>query len=205
MHEKSLRRRLRFSVRTLLIAVTLASVLLGLRVKHVRELDAAVAKLERAGFAVYTEIPSKEPFFGKPYFRPKSFLRRLITREGGLQWLILLNVHTNNFSIDDGVMRNLMPAIKKLPHVPVLKLSSTSVGGETLREISSIPYLESLCLRNTEVTDDDIQQLASASQLKELDLRNTRVTMPGVNRLKRKLPNCSFEIEETAIRFPLEP
>ena len=63
---------------------------------------------------------------------------------------------------------------------------------DTLMVCKSLPEA-ALSLRGTEISDIGLRRLEDLAKLKSLDIRDTRVTEGGLQRIKKKLPNCKVE------------
>ena len=88
--------------------------------------------------------------------------------------------------------------IAALAGLEKLDLSTNRVGARSgqyiddgcMRDISALKKLTALSLRGTEISDTGLRRLESLAELKTLDIRDTR---DGLQRLKKRLPNCKVE------------
>ena len=174
-HPKLKRRWYQFSLRTLLVVVTVATVAFGVLVEYrrYRARVNAVAAIEKLGGKVTSTYEERERRFDDP---------------GGHD--APLSAVTFYLNITDADLKHL----KGLPELKVLDLTNealiTDVGLEHLKGLTN---LEHLSLRNTKVTDAGLEHLEGMTKLESLDLRFTKVTDKGVKKLQKALPNCTIQ------------
>ena len=213
---KPRRRWYQFSLRTLLIAVTLAGcgfAWVGVKIREARQQQAVVALIERKGGFVRYDYQ-----FGGSY--------RLLVRAAvppGPAWLRAM--------VGDDCFRHVFEAafgggshptfsdadfkeLEVLSQLNSLCLANTGVTNAGLAHLRNMTQLKSLWLNGTAVSDGGLETLKGLRQLKELrldetsvtnaglkfvgpltqleflNLQNTKVTDEGVARLQTALPKC---------------
>jgi internalin A len=203
----------RFSLRALLVVVTVFCVWLGLETNRAFKQAAAVKRIkELGGYLQFDyerddhdkEIPNAEPWAPK-------WLRTVASED------FFRRVHTLDFSI---IGRSPEPTIKleqtneamkivaSLPDLVILeiggndqlvdahlanlgdcrKLSTlylywTNVTGPGLRHLANLRSLESLSLSNAPLTDEGLRHLINLPRLRWLQLSGTRITDAGLAHL----------------------
>ena len=166
-------RWLRFSLRTMLIMVTLLSIGPGWFVHRGERQRRAVAAVEEMGGKVAYDATA---------------LYWVVEEVGGLRgWLprnYFFNVTMVNLSETRATDASLAH-IKKLPHVRYLDLSGTDVTDRGLLQLQGLTKLESVKLEYMQVTDAGLPQLQGLRHLILLDFRGTQVTDAGLVHLGR--------------------
>ena len=192
---KRSRRIFRFSLRTLLALMLIASLSLawlgvrGRRMAVIAELKAQGVELrlkpppswveERLGSYFGQGLTRVEwadaPFFGA---RSKSDMRAGRTPLTQLAQLTDMRRLRLDYcyDVDD---RSSQP-LRRLRRLEELSLTSTNAGDGTLETIGRLRRLTLLQLNNTQITDEGCKFLRRLTSLKRLDLRNTAVTGEGL-------------------------
>lgn len=159
--EKPRRRRFRFSVRTLLLLMTLVSIpfcWLGYKVRQAQQQRETVEKIGKlGGVVVYDYEPSLSYGFQHPVNPP------------GPQWLRSL------FGVDflADVDRVWLPF-------------NYPVNG--IVHLRSLPSLRQLTIKAVPISDSDLVHFEGLSNLEDLNLYETHVSDEGCARLQRALP-----------------
>ena len=212
---KPKRRWNQFSLKTLLIVVTLFTVTvgwIGLRVQRARRnrdrvatITDAVAAIEKSGGRV--TIMNKER-------RPKTSLEEqfddpgdaydpvristawrvefgnTVDTDSGLEHLKaferLQSLDLSGTTVTDAGLEHL----KGLLHLRYLSLADTKVTDVGLEQLKGLESLEELNLEGTNVTDTGLEQLKGMKILDWLFLEGTQVTKDGVKKLQDALPQC---------------
>lgn len=210
----------RFSLRTLLIVVTVACLVLGWRVKMVRDVDRSVATLRRSGFRVthhwpvppmtYVQYVNNGHKFNIRSDEPSSFWHRVLYGEDELEWTIVAKGNAVTLSaeqrdktfppvIDDAAMRGLIDDLQSIGQISILNLQCTAIGAETLRHLSSVRRLRSLDICETGIDDRGLAHLESMTWLEYLHVGNLvpdagadKPTRAGVTRLRNALPTTEI-------------
>lgn len=206
--QKGKRRRLQFSLRTLLIlttAVAVGSGWLGRKIERKRKEREAIAGIAEAGGSVwydYQQGPAAEPagpawlrgVLGDNFFS-EVVKARLVGNSIGdaglanvkglpqLRALELSGAYVNEVGLAN---------LKDLTELELLDLSTTNVSNAELANIKDLTRLQSLDLSSTNVTDAGLLNLTGLTQLRVLKLSYTKVTDAGVDELHRALPDCQI-------------
>lgn len=165
---KPKRRRYQFSLRTLLLVITVATVAFGGWVHFMRQraqanrkrvavIEEAVAALQELGGEVTSDYEK---------LRPRTWLEKQFDDPG---------------DADDPV---------RILKVTQATHFNTSVSDADLNCLEGLTDLQVLALFGTRVTDAGIEQLKGLTELEILYLEGTRVTDEGVKKLRQTLPNC---------------
>ena len=149
------RRRLRFSLRFLLLAVVAVAVPLGWKVNRVRNQRLVVEEIERLGGNAYYD------------YDPRAFAQGGPTQLPGPDWL-----------------RNLL-GIDFLADVVQVSVDGAQVTNDTLRHLSSLPHLQVLGVKSDRITDDGVALIARSNELMSLSLRSASVTKTSIDHLKK--------------------
>jgi hypothetical protein len=206
------RRFLQFSLGTLLLAVTLPGVWLGLEVNKARRQREAIAAIERLGGAVlydyqfdakHTQIADAKSNvpqwfrggFGEEFYRKpvQIYMGGLKLKAGDLRPLESLTeldwLYLGSCTLPDAELVHLKP-LKKLRS---LDLGGTPISDAGLAQLASLKRLEWLDLGTTEVSDAGVETLKQLPRLNEVFVYQTKITDRGKSALKAKLPNCKID------------
>lgn len=211
------RRRLtRFSLRTLLIVLTLTSIWLGTRVTVARKQNRASAALERMRAEVtYEKNGQTRVVFGAT--EPSSptiieELRASVFPERVVRVRLYASWNSGAAKKGDEIMK----CLGALPHLRSLSFSGVSIANEDLRHLSNhkqlaTMYLESskldeqnvdflrdlplewLCVARTRFADKSLASLRDMHTLEYLDVTRTKVSDAGLAYLEG-LPNLKVII-----------
>ena len=88
--------------------------------------------------------------------------------------------------------------LQACPKLRSLHLDSTAITDMGLARLSPFTELESLSLSGTKITDAGLFHLAKMQKLKELWLRNTAITNDGFLELEKALPECHIQADVPA-------
>jgi hypothetical protein len=171
-------RGLRFSLRTLLVLLTVAGIWIAILANRARQQRAAVVRIEELGGGVNYDWEFDDE--GRP-LRDSTppgwpWLRRLIGPEY-FQEVVTVNLTGTSATDAD------MGLIGKLRHVGTLSLHGTEVSDAGLRELRYIAELRYFGLAATKVTDDGLQCLARCKRLQDLNLEKTPVGDEGMDHI----------------------
>jgi hypothetical protein len=206
------RRMLRYSLRSLLVAVTVLCVALGFWVNGAQRQRQAVADITAAGGvvrydfeyhgqatwrAVDGELPGPDwlcRLLGVDLFDNVTYAELTydatddtVAHVGGLERL--QELHLGNSQVGDAGVAHL----SGLTRLEVLWLYDTQVtdtGLALLRDLRSLQVLE---LDGAQVSDAGLEHLTGLNRLQVLSLEDTQVTDAGVQRLQQALPGCTIE------------
>lgn len=208
---KSRLSRFRFSLRTLLIVVTIASAAfgwLGVKVREAERQKEVVAVVQNLGGAVaynyqIDSVGNWDPnaiapvpawlrnFFGEDFFAEVKLVYlcgRPATDEslvqiGKLSRLELLNVSYTQVT-DDG-----MANLAGLTELRSLRLWNTKVTDTGFAQLRGLTRLRYLSLAETGVTDAALNQMSCYPELQKLSVWDTQVSDAALNELRRARPN----------------
>jgi len=168
------RRRLQFSLRALLLLVTLCAVLLGgLAYRRDRQ-RRAVEAIRRLGGIVTIRYQSKLDIVGTA------------------EWVTLSGRLLNDKRVSD---EDLVP-LRSLRGTTELDLAYNRITDEGLAHLEELTNLEQLDLENNlGITDEGLEHLDGLIRLKVVDFLGTNVTKAGVAKLQKALPNTQIVLD----------
>ena len=171
------RRWYQFSLRTLLIAMTVLCIgpggYVAFEQEKARENQRAVAAIEKLGGYVFYD--EKAP--------ARSGLTRLILGDdsfGNVNGVDFNPLKTENRQITGADLRHLK-SFPRLNHLVLKNCRQITDGG--LAELSGRASLQYLYLNDTPITDAGLAHLAGLASLEELSRTRTQVTGPGLVQL----------------------
>jgi hypothetical protein len=172
--ERPMRRWCQFSLKGLLVLVSVACVLLGTvgvkmnRKRHEREV---VAEIERLGGWVLFDWQRDDDETEPP---GPSWIRRLVG--------------------DDFFSRVYSVMLIGPQYVPDPNVQTEQPAtADCLRSVSgAFPTLEELDICTAQVDDANLDDIKRMNGLKRLDIRRTRITDDGIAELRKALPNCEI-------------
>ncbi len=191
---KPKRRWCRFSLKTLMIVVTVATVAFGIWVQYRRQ--RAMENRERVA-AVRDTVAAIEELGGtvdRAYeeLRPRTWLEEQFDDPGdandpvGLLTIWSVNLNVSNLTDDDMEHLKGMSELDTLYVGPYIgnTVDVTHVTDAGLVHLKGLTKLETLYLNGTSITDAGLVQLKGLTKLKDLNLRFTYVTESGLKHLK---------------------
>jgi Leucine-rich repeat (LRR) protein len=178
MDPKTKRRWCQFSLKSLLVAMTLLCIGPGGYVAYeqrkAREQKAAVLAIEAAGGEVQ---------YGDQGI-PRSAIMRQILGDESFDNVWLVSFNDTPATDADLVHFSQMKNLKEL------WLFNTQVTDSGLAHLADLRSLTFLSLGNTQVTDVGLVHIAGLTRLEYVWLGNTLVTDDGAAKLRKALPNC---------------
>ena len=93
------------------------------------------------------------------------------------------------------VTNEVVPLLKVCPKLKFLGLDDTPITDDGISHLVFFQDLESLSLSGTKITDAGLEHLAQLPRLKELWLRNTAITDAGYQKLQAALPKCEIQAD----------
>jgi hypothetical protein len=168
------RRWFRYSLRTLLAAVTLVALALGVWVHRAERQRRAVAAIRDMGghvFYDFERLPEFDPTTGELVFD----LPAPAWMMNGLGWDYFADVTVVILSYSN-MTDERMPLLKAFPEMKRFQIGTD----------------QRLAGRPVQVTDASIELLASFTSLKYVNLSGAQVSAKGVDRLQQALPNCEI-------------
>jgi hypothetical protein len=181
----------RFSLRTLLVLITLISLVLGCYIVRVRnEQQAALTINEASGAIVYDwqiRPPGSDPAVESTPPGP-AWIRKFL----GPHWLDrIVEVRLNENSNPDKKNRFALvsPHLEKLQLLRSLQLYGENCGNFDFQLLGRLRQLEELTLyKKTEITQDDAAALAAATHLRELHIKSAKISAKALSELAA-MPN----------------
>jgi hypothetical protein len=201
------RKRVRFSIRALLVVVLVIAAGLGWLVRGARIQREAVAAINRARGSVKYDWeqhagPGKprapkwlEDLLGVDYFEhvtevelsPSSkSTHDVLLQVENLHQLDRLNLDGTSVSDSD------LAILKRLGNLSYLSLYLTKVSDAGLAQLKGLTALASLDLHGTKITDLALAHIKGMTSLRMLRLHRTQVTDAGINELERALPSLTI-------------
>ena len=204
--EKHKRRRLQFSLQTLLVFVVVLRVPLGWfasKMRKARRQREAVAAIVKTGATVHYDFEHDETenlIEGTP--PGSSWLRDLIGKDLFGDVVTVYAAETE-FGDHEAVHLRVLPNVEwlvfdstqitdkglarlgRMNNLKVLMLGSTQVTDSSLACVKGMPALERLSLDSTQITDAGLAHLTALTRLEELSLVGTSITDNGLVHLKR--------------------
>jgi hypothetical protein len=189
------RRRLQFSLRTLLAIVSLSAVLcswLAVQLQQGRLASEAAKSLEQAGGSLDLASPEDLPWYER-LSGPRIYQVMLdevkVTDAVAIHLAGLWGleaVHLCHTGLTDANLANLEGASR----LRQLSLDGNPISDAGLEHLRGLRQLRWLTLADTNVTDAGLEHLKGLGKLQYLCLRGTKVTDAGIDRLRATLPQC---------------
>jgi hypothetical protein len=212
---KSKLRWYQFSLRTLLIVVTLFAVAcswFAVKMNQARKQKKAVDAIRKVGGAIFydywtegqarleTHPEPLEPHWlqqliGEDFFHNVTYvhLGGEKVSDQNLEHLKVLD-QVEDLILDDSHITDAgLDDIKGLKQLIRLSLVNTQVTDAGLLSLEGLEKLRFLSLSRTAITDAGLEHLKGLRRLKRLDVTNTKVTDARASTLASALPNCKIE------------
>jgi Leucine-rich repeat (LRR) protein len=205
---KPFRRWFQYSLRTLLIVVTLfafACSWFAVKLGQAKRQREAVEEFSKLGGTIAYDYQldastkqNKEPpspawlrkILGDDFFHTVVYAH--LENDASMLYLKdLSEIRRLNLSGSEITDKGL-EQLKDLPQLQNLCLVGTTVTDPGLEHLRGLTQLQVLALDGTKVTDNVLEHLKELTQLKELGLYDTKVTDEGVKKLQQALPNCKI-------------
>jgi hypothetical protein len=186
MSEKPKRRWFQFSLKAMLVVLTLVAVATSALVGWVDRQRRAVERVQQLGGRV-DYANSEKPWREGDTLRNDSWLVHQLRK-----WLprdyfdSVLRVELQQTDVSDADIRYL----KGLTRLEILDLSYTEITDAGLGHVMGFSRLKDLYLDHTQVTDDGIAQLKGLGKLEIVFVACPNVSLEGAAKLQRELPNC---------------
>ena len=185
------RRRLQFSLRTLLIAVLALGFILGLlgsRALRARRQKKAIEELAGQGALVMYDYESAAV---DRQGSPRPPVPRWLCTVLGVDFFADVVFVGQGGGSDFG--RGDLIHLKAFPDLEELQLYQSDVTDEDLAHLASLGRLRWLDLTSDEITDEGLEHLMGLSSLQEIAVGGKRITDIGVARLREALPHAHVE------------
>jgi len=195
---RSVRRWLRFGLRTLLLVVLLVSVGLSWFVtkrNRAQKEEAAVKAIDGlGGYVLYDFQFDDSGKFDRNRRRPGP--KWLHERLGYYFFSHVVRVGTESsegVGISDAELKLLSGHLASLTRLKTLSLTDSPISDAGLESLRGLTQIEELDLSGTRVTDNGLRCLRDLRRLKTLNLKSTQVSAQGVQQLRQSLPDCKME------------
>jgi hypothetical protein len=183
------RRWLQYSLRTILIAVSITCVALAIIGHHYRTRRAAVRAIDElgGGYSIHLQGP--------------AWLRKLVDDDKYFYNLRRISLGRPDSPckaerpFNDEELAAVIDHINVFRGPRMLDFQGSPITDEGLRHLQRVRDLEILWLDSTPITDAGLLHLASISTLKQIQLTGSKVTDEGVAKLQRSLPNCHVDYQ----------
>ena len=195
---KPKRRWFQFSLRTVLLLMSVFALWLGIKTHRVRQQEDAIRKIAAWGGTAHFGYQISTNFRGDRILDPKalppgpSWLRRIIG-ESYLRDVVEVSLR------DTQVGDSELEFVEQLPMLESLDLSNTPVTSRGLVHIEKLRNLQGLYLINTDVDDLGLKHLARLTSLERLSLWNTQVGDAGVKHLSGLTNLRALVLDGTAV------
>ncbi len=184
------RRWFRFSLRTMLLVITVFALWLGLHIHATRRQQQSVMAVQDAGGRVQYDYHYPKGRYGRndvSYTATSRVPQWLLGMLGVDFFHAVVEVDISrdydygrkNPDADDDLLRQL----SGFPDLRRLELTHCGITDEGLRHLPAFAYLERLELSYSSVSDDGLPYIGRLTSLTSLDLGHTRVTGRGFHRL----------------------
>ena len=215
-------RRIQFSLRSFMVALTAACVGGGWWMNQVwRQYDAVAAVLEAGGYVRYPALSLRK---FKPY-EPRSYA---VTEHDDHFWSDFINsplaVYFHDTEVDDRLFHRISslsrlecvqcdrcritnPGFARLSRLKALKwlsLDGARITDEGLLHLKSLNQLDVVALGNSEITDRGLEHLTGLKKLEVLYLEGTKVTDKGARQFKNAVPGCCVFLNRIELDPPSE-
>jgi hypothetical protein len=219
---KHKRRWRQYSLRTLMIIVTLFAVAcswLAVKMRQAKVQKSAVNTIELVGGMVWYDYQETAPrtFYALATTREPKWLRRLLS-DDFFNKPVKVDMRFNSSKDDDWVKAiNILPSLKTLlvygqnvtdetldnlsdlSNLEELRLSGGLISDHGLKNLGKFPNLHRLMMDNTQITDSGLSYVKNLKHLEELSLRYNIISDAAIPDLS-KLSNLKLlDVERTAI------
>jgi Leucine-rich repeat (LRR) protein len=165
-------RRWRYSLRTLLVVVTLLCIWLGIVTKRAVDQRRAAAAIETAGGHFSCDTSSEAVSADEP--KPRSWLRRIIG-DDFFRSIVEVSFQPGEFGEESQespkpTVDDTLALIGKLPALNFLRVDKHRVTDRGLRGLRGLTNLEALYLQGSNITDVGLEQLRGLKRLTQLSL-----------------------------------
>ena len=207
---KPCRRWFQFRLRTLLVLMLLACLVIGsivVPIQRVSRQRAAAEAIERLGGSVSwssTDSPEQSwkqtwlrPMFGNDFFAHPEFVD--IPNDAALNYLSEMpdtpRLRMGHWRFTDAGLAS----VSRLSQLMLLDLSGTQVTDAGLANLKGLTHLQWLSLTNTRVADAGLIHVKELPQVDTLSLMNTQITDAGLKHLKGLVHLRWLSLDDTRV------
>jgi hypothetical protein len=181
----------RFSVKTLLVVITVLAILIGLETNRVRRQNAAISVVQRLGGSISFDYERGEEHAkirrdgdGTPYFWDMPYWtspvnppapRSLRSLFGDDFFRRLERVYLGSTGVSDADIK----ALGYVLSLRSIELQNTRIGDEGLAHVRNLRNLRLLIVGGDEITDEGLRHLAQLTKLEALGLHCSRINGTG--------------------------
>lgn len=180
-YNADMRRRLQFSLRTLLVALTIISIWLGIEINADRRKREAVDAIQAAGGKVFYDYQLRFPggFARNADPNAPRWLRKLL---GDDFFGDVVDVDLNRAQINDEWLARL----NDLPRIERLNLAYTPISDVGIVSLSHLRKLRAAYLEETAITEKSVEYLVRhCPDLRTLDLSGPGITDASLEHISR--------------------
>ncbi len=169
---------LRFSLRSLLVVVTLLAIWIGIQTTKAKRTRIALDRIAALGGNVRFahQYDASGTFDGSAKPNGPRWLRNLLGGEY-FDRVVYINLADSEVTDDD------LSAIATLGDVKTFWLARTSITDQGAKHLAKMKNLESLFLAGTAIGDEGLRHLRSLSKITGITLNDTRITDQGLAQL----------------------
>ena len=171
----------RFSLRSMLLALTLLCIWLGILASRASDQRQAVAAIRALGGRVLYDY--QMPGSGAP--NDSNWLRGIMQHDFFANVVFVGLIGTDATNAD-------LVHLQRLRKLEGLSLVGTDLTDESLAQVAACTNLKTLDLRLTETTDAGLVHLQRLVKLQSLDISLLPLTPEGVDALRKALPNAQI-------------
>jgi Leucine-rich repeat (LRR) protein len=180
---KTKRRWFRFSLRTLLVLMTVLAVWLGMSVKKYRDHRAAITAIKQLNGSF--SLNPIEPGWRQRFVSDERYF-----------WDPVAVRFSPRFPISDHELRSIIQPMLMFENLTYLNLNGSHISDAGIKHILPLAdRLQILDIRQTSVSDDCIVNLRKLRRLRLLRITGSAFSVDALNQLRTELPNCKFELE----------
>src|SRR5262245_44436119 len=178
MSTTSKQRWLRFSLRTMLVAMTVLAIWLGLYVKSYRDRRAAVAAIENLGGVMGIQ------YMGPEWIRNRVKDEKYFWDPAGVHF------SNDDDKLTDADVATVVAHMTKFQRLRDLSIPGTKITNDAIPLLmplaNKLAYLD---VSRSEISTDAIRHLKKFSKLEKLIIPNT-LSSSDIEEFKKVLPNC---------------
>ncbi|MHC4406471.1 MAG: leucine-rich repeat domain-containing protein [Planctomycetota bacterium] len=180
--QKRRRRRFQFTIRSLLVLMTVFALWLGFEVSRARRQQKAVETILKLGGRVTYDWEVAGDSYGrsgraKPIERPGPAWLRSWLGDHYFDTVVQVGLHGRPVTDDD------MAALGGLTELEYLTVSSADITDRGLAHLRGLTKLRHLWLNSTRITDAGLRHLSEMQNLQSLYVASTGVLGPGLRHL----------------------